>query len=536
MNYFNLIYRVVLIISGVFYSANLSAQQADSTFSDIKYILRNNAWLSSRNSSGLKYFVLPKLSTSQLFFNKSDGNFINYHQSDDSYRYGLEAESIYRLTTKVVFSGAIGYDTFKGKHMGGSMFINPYEVPIDIVEGNSLNKGDKEQESYKLTGKVGAQLTKKISVGAGIEYEAANFAKMKDLRHINKLLDLNLSFGGLYQLSNAVELGMNYNYTRRIESMSFKSFGNKETVFSSIISFGAFYGSRDTFDKEGYTSSDNTSPLADIGHGASLQFSIYFNNKIKLFNEFSYIDTKGGYGEKRTAKRLFTEHRDKHITYNGTLSVFEGKNEHHLTLKADYNTLINNENRDITQTPVGGIERIIVFVTNEVLDRQQLKANLKYTLFKNVSNNNPAWTFEADVDYFRRQQTISMSPFYRDQTINSYQAKANVKRNIIRANRMYSATFGLGYGSGDGLVKYDGIYFDPSTSPPPASMDLYLYQEFEYLTKPRVMADVSLQYTKKMNPNIAPYARLSYNYTKAFDTQFLGSSFGIAGASLGCNF
>lgn len=527
----------ILCFSGVSYSTNSLAQQIDTIFSDINYIRKSNAILNSKNASGLKYFSLPKASSAQLFFNKADGDFKNYHQSDNSYDYGLQTESFFRLNPKVVFYGDILYRNFKGNNMAGSGFIDPYKTPFDIVEANDNNRGVKQQEIYKLTGKVSVELSSKFTVGGGLEYEASNFAKMRDLRHVNKLLDIDASLGGLYQLNKSIEIGLNYNYLRRIESISFESHGNVDKGFVSLISFGAFYGRAETFSKEGYTSSENTWPLADIGHAGTMQLNLYLNKHIHFLNEFTFTIKNGFFGRKSSASKPFTEHTKNSIVYNGTLSLNKGKNEHHFSLRAGYETLVNNENTDLTGTPIGGASQILIVVTKEVLDRQELKASLNYALFKNVRNNTPEYTFDANIDYFRRQQTMNyLYPFYRDQTINSYQIKANIKRNMVKTNHMYSFGVGLGYGSGSGLAKYDGLHAAPSSNKVPTSMDLYLYQEFEYFTKPRVMADISLQYTKKMKQNIAPYAKLSYNYTKAFDTQFLGSSFGVAGASVGCNF
>lgn len=530
---------VILLIGGVFCSANLAAQQIDSAFADINYVRRQNAWISSKNAAGLKHFKLPKISEAKLVLDKSNGQFRNFHQSSDSYEYGLDASSIYRLNKKIVFEGAIAYSNFKGKNMAGSAFIDPYENPFDIVERHDNNRGTKTKETYTLHGAISAQLNSKLTIGGRINYQAANFAKAKDLRHINKLLDMELSVGGIYQLNDLVEIGLNYNYDRRIESIYFKTYGNKGEPLSSIISFGSFYGPLETFGEYGYTYDSAIRPLTNFSHGFSFQLNLKLNEKISLFNEFTYGKPKGFFGEKGTASILYTEHAAEKYAYAGVLSISRNKNEHQIALKANYATLFNIENVYRREVMPGGGARIVYFGRRDVLDKQQLEANLNYTFFKNIENNNPSWIFNIDGNYIRRQQTTSVYPFYRDQTINSYQAKVNVKRNVVKADQMYSLGLGLGYGSGSGLAKYDGLYASPSADQldlAPMSMDTYLYQEFEYFTKPRVSANIDLQYTKKLKENISPYVKLNYSFTKAFDTQFLGSSFGVAGLSVGCNF
>ncbi len=531
------IYCTLLIVGGVFYSANIMAQQADSVFADINFIRKTNAWSVSENAAGLRYFSLQKISNAQLYANKSDGGFKNYYQSDNSYQYGLNAESIYRLNNKVVFSGAVDYSNFKGRKMGGSSFIDPYKNPFDIVETDEADKGNKQLETYRLQGAVSAQITSKLALGGKIDYQAANFAKMKDIRHVNKLLDLNLSLGATYQLSNAVEIGANYIYDRRIESVIFRSFGNKVKVFTSLINFGTFYGRSETFSNYGYTADASLRPLTNFTQGAALQLNFKLNEKTRWFNEFVYGTSKGFFGQEGTSSTKYTDHSVDEYGYKGVFSVVGDKNHHYISIIANYQNLKNLENVFRSGTATGGNTVIVYYGKNEVLDKQQIEAKLDYTMYAEVQNNNPKWVFNLSTNYLRRQQTTTIYPFYRDQTINSYQANANVKRNITKASQMYSVALGLGYGTGSGLAKYDGLYTAPSDSQTaPTSMDLYLYQEFEYFTKPRVSADLDLQYTKKLKENISPFVKLNYSFTKAFDTQFLGSSFGVAGLSVGCIF
>lgn len=531
------IYCAVLLIGGVFCSANLAAQKVDSTFANINYIRKGNAWSVSNNATGLKYFTLSKISDAQLFLRKGDGDFKNYHQSNNQYSFGLNAESIFRLNSKVVFSGSILYENFEGKNMGGSAFINPYENPFNIVELDNANKGIKKQETYTLEGAVGVQLNSRLGIGGKINYTAANFAKTKDLRHINKLLNLDLSTGLTYKLSENLEIGANYNYLRRIESTYFRSYGNTDRQFISLIDFGSFYGRSELFTDFGYTADDTTQPLTNNTHSGSIQLDVKLGAKAKWFSEFTYGQKTGAFGKEATSLVLFTTHSGTNYQYKTQVSLLGEKLQHFISLNVGYSTLINNENIYRRENTTGGISRIVYYGKSEVLDKQQIDAKLDYTIYAGINNNNPKWTFNFTTDYFRRQQTTTVYPFYRDQTIDSYQAKANVKRNIVRGDQMYSVALGLGYGTGSGTVKQDGLYATPSSSQvAPTGMDLYLYQEFEYFTKPRALANLALQYTKKLKQPVALYAKLDYSYTKAFDTQFLGGSFGMLGASVGCNF
>lgn len=122
--------------------------------------------------------------------NKSDGQFIDYFQSPDSYTLGGEAESFYRVTPRLVFHGWVSYHNFTGKQMGGSAFIDPNSTPFNMVESTDTTKGAKQQEVYRLTGSLAYDLSKRVTLGAKMDYTSTNYTKRKDLRHRNKLLNL----------------------------------------------------------------------------------------------------------------------------------------------------------------------------------------------------------------------------------------------------------------------------------------------------------------------------------------------------------
>jgi len=527
----------MLLILGVTYSGALSAQEIDTAWWDMDYIRNSDARLSSRNASGLKYLSVSKVSTAKVFLNKSDGSFKNYHQSDDSYDFGATTESLYRLNQKVVLSGGISYHNFSGKNMAGSAFIDPYKNPFDLVEMNDNNKGTKNLERYQLFGEVSSSLTKKLTIGGKIDYQTANFAKTKDLRHINKLLDMHVSPGLSYTIGSKVEIGANYEYHRRIESVRFRVYGNKGEQFFTLISYGGFYGRSELFDMYGYTSENANRPIVNITQGGALQLAIALNKGLKLFNEFTYGKLEGYAGERGTSSVVYTEHGATQYGYKGVLSFNTTSAGHHLTLRADYETLANNENIYRTETSPGGGSTTVYYGQAEVFNKDILQANVQYIGYLNVKNNQPEWTIKAGANYFNREQTTTIYPFYRDQSISSYTINLSANKNTIRGKNRYGLSLGTLYGAGDGTAKEDGLYIPPSSSQiAPKSMDLYLNQEYEYFTKPRVRAEAGFQYSRIVDKRIAPYVRLDYTLTKAFDVSYVGNNHQTIMISVGCNF
>ena len=69
--------------------------------------------------------------------------------------------------------GAVSYDNWTGRDMAGSAFLQQ-RLPFDIIEETDTNIGRKHRDTYQLTGAVGVDLWKGLSVGARLDYTAAN--------------------------------------------------------------------------------------------------------------------------------------------------------------------------------------------------------------------------------------------------------------------------------------------------------------------------------------------------------------------------
>ena len=140
---------------------------------DFDYIARSDGWLRASYNAGTTARFGCLLC--EAYFIKQNGRFINYWESDGSYDFGLKTES-FRRFEKVSFYGKMQYRYFRGQHMSGSILLNPGDRPFDLVE---FTPGTKTREQYILSGGVGFLLTKKLTGGLRIDYEADNYAKRK---------------------------------------------------------------------------------------------------------------------------------------------------------------------------------------------------------------------------------------------------------------------------------------------------------------------------------------------------------------------
>ena len=525
----------LILLGGVFNSARLFAQQADSTWVDFEYVRNANAWLSSGSVTGLNKLPVDKISRAAISFNKSNGSFINYFQSNNSLTLGAATESYYRLNPKVVLMGKVLYENFNGKNMGGSAMIDPYKNPIDIDENADTTQGKKKQERYNLQGAVSAKVSNRLTLGAGIDYTAANYVKTKDLRHINKLTDIHITGGASYALTRAIEIGAEYAYTRRIESVGFAVYGNTDRQYISLINFGSFFGLAELFTDNGYTS--ETRPLVNNTHTGTLQLGITLKPGVQFINRFSYGVRKGYYGNRGTSSIVFTEHNADEYNYEGVLSVKKRNALHNFSVKAGLVSLENMENVYRLETSTGGNRVIVYYGQNESMTQDITSASFEYTGYLGIQNNNPTWTIKAGAAYYSRQQTVNRYPYYRKQDINSYGAYLSAGRNIIKGKNMYTLALRAGYGAGSGTAKNDGTYATPSSGQiKPASRDIYLYREYEYFTKPRMEIGPQMQYSYFVNKGVTAFLKLNYQYTKASDVSFTGTDLKTFNVSVGCNF
>lgn len=530
-------YFIYTILAGAFTANQLQAQEADSSYADINYIRRSNAWLTSKNAAGLTRFNAPDISDLSIYLKNGNGGLKNYFQSDDLREYGVTAESFTRLNDKVVLAGGVSYKNNRGNNMTGSSFINPYDMPLDLVDLDPANKGTKELELYHLKGAVGAQLTPRLSIGGQLNYQAGNFAKRKDLRHTNKLLFMEAGIGAIYKINKLIEVGADYTYNRRIESISFKAYGNTDKSFQTLVSFGSFYGRPELFSQYGYTSSQNANPLKDITHGGSIQLNFNIGSNIKLLNEFSVGAREGFFGEEGTSSILLTKHTGNDLAYQGNLSIRGVENEHHIRMVGTYNQLINKETIYRRETTAGGVDRIIYYGDNEVFLGENLNLALDYSFYMNVKNGQPKWAMNVLTDYAERKQETILYPFTRKQDLKSFQIMGSARRHFQRKKDAFNFGLGVGFSKGSGDISRDLELTPPAeSSPRPTSMEQFLNEEYEYLTSAQFKGNINAKYVKALKNGVGAYVKLSYDHRYGPKVTYLGKHYSAATASLGLTF
>jgi hypothetical protein len=511
----------------------VAAQTPVPRVGDIGYLRQSEAWLGSENAAGLQALPDVRLSTVEAYLHKGNGGFVNYHESDNSTEAGAVTESYYRLNPRVVFYGKVHYGNFTGRNMGGSAWINPYDTPFDLVETVDTTRGAKNLERYLLTGALGVNVWRGLSLGARIDYQAANYAKTRDLRHINKYSDLAFSVGASYAFGSAVKLGANYFYRYNAEDVTFGIYGNTDRQYTSLVSFGGFFGRTELYsDGSGYTL--DASPLFNEYRGAAVQVEVRLAAHWRLFVEAAGKRRSGEYGKRSTTTIVYAEHEGNELALAGTLSYRRDAAQH--LLKAGYRQerLENYENVYREEHTSGNRSEIVYYGQNIVRDAAWTRGNLTYTGWFGIADYRPAWRVEAGAEYARMTQTVAQYPYYRKQSMYRYDFFLNAGRTVAwRANDV-GLLLGAAYGTGGGEPKNDGLYAPPSsTQKPPKNFDGYLYHEFDYLTAPRAGGRAEALYARRLRSGLRASVSLRYELTRALQpVRTFGSSLQFVSLSI----
>ncbi len=313
-----------------------SAAQDSLHVRDYHYVEKLDPWLSSLNSAALTRFSSDNISEAEATLSRKHGGFTDYSDSPDVVEGDMSISSLYRINHRTVVTGMMQYNNYSGRKMGGSTFISPSRKPFDIEEDSLTNLGRKHRDTYRLQGGVGIDLYHGLSLGARLDYTAANYAKYKDLRHKNKLMDMILTTSVYVPIGSVLRIGAYYYYRRTTESVTFSTYSHADKVYKSLINFGSHIGRVEQFGMYGFTNSSREMPLVDDYNGVGAQLGIDFGHII-LNNDIIIAHRKGYYGRKSPYTLTFTHHRSNVYDYRGGLVYNTGSTSHHLdaTLSAE---------------------------------------------------------------------------------------------------------------------------------------------------------------------------------------------------------
>lgn len=517
----------------------MAQSEQDTPLPDFDFVKQSNVRLNSQNPTGLSYLPIDKISKAVISGVYEKGKLINYYQSDNSLTGQLGAESYYRITPQIVMHGLVSYQYFEGKNMGGSAFIDPLITSFDIVEYKDTNRGNKQKETYHLLGGFSYEANTNFKMGANIDYTAINYAKRKDLRHSNKLLDLEVTAGLSYAVNNSFEIGVNYYYQKRVEGLYFNIYGTTDKSYASLIDYGTFVGRTEGFTDtgDGYTAGKTERPLVDNYNGAAAQINWQVLPSIVFHNELFYKKRTGYYGVKSSSSVVYSNHNADITGYDGAVSIKKNNSLHNIRFGVEQEKLTNFENVYNIINIVGGLSQVEYYGDNQMLSQEMIKASASYDLYLGINNYVPKYEFNLGVNLQNRNRTTSLYPYYRKQELTFGTISAKAKHNIVKRKNIYSASIGFSYATGTGDAYIDGTYAQPSvTEKSPKTTPFNLNYEYEYLTANRIGVSPTFRYTRMLANNQSLFTQIAYTIDYAPKVEYLSHSKHTIMLSIGVGF
>ena len=253
-------------------------------------VYRSNLWNESKNINGVRQDTVSR-SYAEAYASYEGGEFCDTWQAAEGWSAGAVTASI-RHMERMSLAGSFSFDQTEGYDMCGSMFIKPGLYPIDVLE---FTPGRKTLQTYAFDGGISYDLSPAWSIGAKMDFESANMAKRKDLRHTNWRLDMEVAPGFMYRSGDFV-FGANYILRKTAETVEAEQVGTSESSYYAFLDKGMMYGVHSVWNGSGVHLEEagvKGLPVKEISNGAAVQMQYE-----GLFAEVSYAHTQGTVGEK----------------------------------------------------------------------------------------------------------------------------------------------------------------------------------------------------------------------------------------------
>lgn len=496
---------MAMMLAGTALQAQIFTGEGSMDRSEHEKVLRRNFWQDFSNPVGIRQdTTVARSADASLKAEMEAGGFHRTWEADMPWNVGAGASALVHLK-KFSMQGSFSFQQMQGSNMCGSIFVNPGFYPIDVLE---FTPGRKIRQTYAFDGAISVDIAPEWRIGAGMDFTSANYAKRKDLRHSNYMLDMTLSPGVIWHHGKWA-VGLNAILRKTSDTPVAKQIGTKET-YDAFLDKGLMFGKLESWQGSGIHLDEagvNGLPLMNMYYGAAAQMQ-YGN----MFMGLDYRYGSGKAGEKQFVWYRFPSHNIR--LFLGE-SWETGEMEHSLRVDLAYSELTNSETVIERQTE-GGVTQVIEHGSNQILFRQAEELEVEYGL--EVGKNE----FEIGAGLEEELSTASqMYPFVAEENLVCWNVKAAYTRRISR----FDLSFGLGYI--DGLVRENEreVAENSGVSTEPYRLTEWYEKSIEYNTASRMCAGLSVgcDIWKGI------YIKLNADYTHAFGIKLLPGADRFAG-------
>lgn len=514
----------------------LSGQEKD--LYDFDFVRAAEPWLSSKNHAGLGLLDRSRIARAEARFTKSDGSLADIWESRDSWQAEACTESNVRISDKIACYGKLSYIRYMGKDMGGHILMDPEYNPVNFLESTDTTRGTKSKELYSLSGGMSYSAGKKWYIGAGVDYRAGNYAKLKDPRFQNTWMDLDASAGVRFTPSGRFSAGMSLGYRKTTESVYGSIYGTTDKMYYIFTDYGGSFGFREQFDGDnGMISTSSERAMFNSFYSASLQLDCRTGNGLRFFNELSFYRRSGYYGNRGSGNIVFTEHSGFSVSLESTMLCTSDRLLHMLKAGGDWSSLDNFRNIYSQSTRPGENTETLYYGKTKTLDRTDFSAHISYKVYPASDGDLPGWSAGASFSAEGRYFISVYYPYYRSQSVMAFELSTFIEKNISIRKNILSLGAEAGYMQGTGIPASDGEYAQGSSVKIWTDI-FWLNRDSEARTAARARGKLSVRYTWRLKKQTGLYAMLSDSFCHMLtNAEYLESGFrNIACVTVGCIF
>ena len=497
--------RNILAISLLLCGLTVSAQTYES-------VVRENFWNASSNVTGMRQDTVSR-SYAEAYGGYEGGKFRDTWQAEQGWSAGAVTASI-RHMKKMSLAGSFSFEQTEGYGMCGSMFIKPGFYPVDVLE---FTPGRKTLQTYAFNGGISYDIAPSWRIGGKMDFESANMAKRKDLRHTNWRLDMTVAPGFMYH-NDDFAIGASYILRKTSESVKAEQVGIAESSYYAFLDKGMMYGVYSVWSGSGLHLSEagvNGFPVRDLSHGAAIQAQYK-----GLFVEVEYAHTQGTIGEKEYIWFRFPGNAVK----AGLGFRHEGETaEHFARLNFRWNRLGLDESI-LEKVSENGVTNVYYHGKNRILTKENVTLNPEYELitkkFELVAG--------ADIEW-DNSLSSQMYPYAYYESFMSWRAKAGFTFHIGK----FDLKADLGFGAGKESESDETVYIGLGVETAPYRLTEWHERHIEYMTASRLDTGLAIRY----NFRIGLYLEAEGGWQHGFGLKHLaGADRSGAGLKIGYNF
>ena len=471
--------------------------------------LRDYPWLDGTNAAALRSTATPDISYVELYAGASRGGFHRSWESDSPWKAGAEARTVKHLE-RFSMKGGFSFSQMSGPGMCGSMSLRPGYFPLDVLE---FTPGKKTRQTYAFDGAVAVDLTEGLRVGASMDFTSANYAKRKDLRHTNYLLDMTATAGLTY--TNPVgdlTLGASYIYRTTSESLVAEQVGTGASSYYAFLDKGLMYGKYEVWTGSGVHLDEagvQSFPQQEQFHGMGLQVS----SGRSFYAGIEYLHGYGTAGEKQTVWYRFPSHN-----IGVDLAAVFDWGSRHVYLRQSYDWRYQTNNETVLEKVVsGGVTVTEELGSNRILAREISRGRLEATVVR------PGFEYVVAAEAQAVGSTAShMYPFVADSEVLTYAV------SFAPAWYMDDWDFGGSLGFMSGSVTKDSLSLEVEDSgvlTAPYRLQDWYERENDYVTASK--AEVSAFVRRNLSQGI--YIQVDGRFLHALGGGFPDGSSRVSG-------